>query len=240
MRFLDLTLGTLAENLALDEALLLDAEASRERERPEEVLRVWEWPTPAVVLGAAGRLAEEVNESACIHDHVPILRRSSGGGAVLLGKGCLNYSLILSYNREPALAEVRSSYCYLLGKMRDALGVTRLACAGTSDLAIDGCKVSGNSQQRKRTHLLHHGTLLYDFDIALMGRYLLSPPRQPEYRRQRGHEEFVRSLPLSRGEIADRLRTAWGADKETTDLPEEGVQQLLFEKYDKQQWIHRR
>ena len=84
MRFLDLTLPTPAENLALDEALLLEAEAGR----GEELLRVWEWPTFAVVLGSGCRLGAEVNEAACRSDHVPILRRASGGGTVLLGAGC--------------------------------------------------------------------------------------------------------------------------------------------------------
>ena len=52
------------------------------------------------------RLAQDVDEAACQADGVPILRRSSGGGTVLLGRGCLLYSLVLSYDRSPALAEV--------------------------------------------------------------------------------------------------------------------------------------
>src|SRR5258705_289501 len=45
MRFLDLTLPAAAENLALDEALLLEAEAGS----AGEILRLWEWPRPAGV-----------------------------------------------------------------------------------------------------------------------------------------------------------------------------------------------
>ena len=58
MQFLDPTLSTLAETLALDEALLLEAEAGR----GGEVLRIWEWWQPAVVLGSGCRLAEDVDE----------------------------------------------------------------------------------------------------------------------------------------------------------------------------------
>src|SRR5215469_11853041 len=61
MLYLDRTLPSAAENLALDEALLLEAEAGR----GGEVLRVWEWPELAVVLGSGCRLAEDVDESAC-------------------------------------------------------------------------------------------------------------------------------------------------------------------------------
>src|SRR5262249_19628800 len=157
-------------NLALDETLLLDAEQGQ----GGEVLRLWEWPTPAVVLGAGCRLVEDVDEARCRADGVPILRRSSGGGTVLLGRGCLLYSLVLAYARAPALHEIRPSYAYILDRIGQALAglLPRIEQPGTSDLASDGRKFSGNAQQRKRTHLLHHGTLLYDFDLELIGRYL--------------------------------------------------------------------
>ena len=72
MDFLDLTLPTAEENLALDEALLLEAEAGR----GAEVLRTWEWPSLAVILGSGCKLAEDVDEVACRAAGVPILRRS--------------------------------------------------------------------------------------------------------------------------------------------------------------------
>src|SRR5262245_45500207 len=116
MRLLDLTLPDSARNIALDEALLLDAEAGG-----PETLRFWEWPAPAVVLGAGGKSAEEVHADACERDGVPVLRRSSGGGTVLLGRGCLNYSLILAFERHPALTDLHASYCFILGALAKAL-----------------------------------------------------------------------------------------------------------------------
>src|SRR5437870_8898663 len=113
MHALDLTLPTAAENLALDEALLLAAEAGESG----EVLRLWEWPHPAVVLGSGCVLVEDVDEEACALDGIPILRRSSGGGTVLLGRGCLLYSLVLSQDRSPALTAVRPSYGYILERV---------------------------------------------------------------------------------------------------------------------------
>src|SRR5262245_25902420 len=110
MNLLDLTLPTLAENLALDEALLLEAGAGQRG----ELLRFWEWPSLAVVVGAGGKLAEDVDLARCEADHVPVMRRSSGGGTVLLGRGCLCFGLVLAYERSAALREIPFSYVYIL------------------------------------------------------------------------------------------------------------------------------
>jgi lipoate-protein ligase A len=233
MHFFDRTLPTAAENLALDEALLLAAEAGQ----GGEVLRVWEWPRLAVVLGAGCRLAEDVDEAACHAEGVPILRRSSGGGTVLLGPGCLLYSLILRGDRDPALGQIQSSYACILGRIGQAVGGLP---AGISDLALGNLKFSGNAQQRKRDHLLHHGTLLYAFDLAQVGRYLRLPPRQPEYRAGRSHEDFLGNLPLTAEELKERLRSAWQADTPLDGWPEVFVRDLVRDKYSSPDWVRRR
>jgi lipoate-protein ligase A len=236
MQFLDLTLPQAAENLALEEALLQAAESGDDT----EVLRVWEWPSPAVVLGSGGRLAEDVNETACRADGVPILRRSSGGGTVLLGRGCLNYSLVLQIDANPALSSITTSYAFILGRVALGLGLEGISQAGISDLVFEGRKVSGNSQQRKRTCLLHHGTLLYAFDISSIDRYLPVPQRQPPYRAGRNHRDFLRNLPLSAYEVKGRLRSAWHAEQELSAWPQHNVTQLVVEKYSLASWVHRR
>ncbi len=238
MKLLDLTLPTPAENLALDEALLLEAEDGR----GGEVLRFWEWPHCAVVLGAGCRLAEDVDEAACRADGVPILRRASGGGTVLLGAGCLCYSLVLAYERSPALESIQHSYAYILDIVARALsplvpeGVVH---AGTSDLAVAGKKVSGNAQQRKRHHLLHHGTLLAGFDITLVRRYLRVPARQPAYRVHRGHDAFLDNVPASVPELKRRLQLAWPFEP-SADWPSGRVEKLVRDKYTREDWTRRR
>jgi lipoate-protein ligase A len=238
MRYLDLTLPGPSANLALDEALLLEAEAGR----GGEVLRLWEWPAPAVVLGAGGVLGDDVDEAACRADGVPVLRRSSGGGTVLWGPGSLMFSLVLRYDRAPELADLHGSYRFILGRVAEALGgaAAGVGLEGVSDLAVGGRKFSGNAQQRKRAHLLHHGTLLYAFDLGRVGRYLKAPPRQPDYRARRDHAAFLCNLPLTADELRRRLRAAWGAAEEVRDWPQEAVWRLCEERYDRDEWVRRR
>jgi lipoate-protein ligase A len=238
MRLLDLTLPSAAENLALDELLLLEAEAGR----AGEVLRFWECPHLAVVLGAGGILRDDISEEACASDGVPILRRSSGGGTVLLGPGCLCYSVVLSYKRAPEFNGIHSSYSYILSLVAQSLAdlVPGIAPTGISDLAVDGRKVSGNAQQRKRHFLLHHGTLFYTFALSLLTRYLREPVRRPEYRGQRLHVDFVQNLPCSREQLCARLGAVWGAAEESPEYPVDEVARLVQTKYGNRVWNERR
>ncbi len=119
LRVLDLTLPTPAENLACDEALLDWCD-----DGGMELLRFWEptaTPPCYVVLGYANRVAREVLETACAESGVPIYRRCTGGGAVLQGPGCLNYSLVLQINRRPALASVTETNRYIMERQRAAV-----------------------------------------------------------------------------------------------------------------------
>src|SRR5262249_22267098 len=189
-------------------------------------------PALGVVLGSGCRLSEDVDEAACRADGVPIRRRSSGGGTVLLGPGCLLFSLVLAYDRSPLLQEIRSSYAYILEHLRTALegwaaGIER---AGISDLAAAGRKFSGNAQQRKRRFLLHHGTLLYDFDLGRVGRYLHPPRRRPGYRRGRPHSAFLMNLPAEGSDLKRELSSVWSIDHDTDSRPVDAVRRPTGER----------
>jgi lipoate-protein ligase A len=237
MKLLDYTLSAPAENLALDEALLIAAEEGS----GGEVLRLWEQPTYAVVVGSGGSVSIDVNTSACEAVGVPILRRASGGGTVLLGPGCLCFSLVLSYDRAPGLNEIPASNRYILARIVKTLApVIPAKVEGTSDLAVCGVKFSGNAQQRKRKHFLHHGTLLCGFDLSRVAEYLNPPERQPEYRHDRPHAEFVTNLPLTVEEAKRLLVTEWQPEDDYAPLPLEKMRELVAEKYSRDDWNRRR
>src|SRR5690349_22350415 len=103
MRLLDLTLPTAAENVALDEARLDQSEADTEA---SEILRLWEPAAPIVVVGRSSQVALEVDLTACRQSGVPVVRRASGGAAIVTGPGCLMYAIVLSYDLHPELRSV--------------------------------------------------------------------------------------------------------------------------------------
>ncbi|HYO25690.1 MAG TPA: lipoate--protein ligase family protein [Lacipirellulaceae bacterium] len=219
MYHLQLTLETPAANIALDEQLLAAAE---DAQLPGEVLRLWEPAAPFVVQGRSSPDGE-VNAAACRAEGIPILRRASGGATVVAGPGCLMYALVLDLTRRPELRAIDRAHQHVIGTLAAALRplAAAVGCAGTSDLVLappagSPRKFSGNSLRVRRNHLLYHGTILYDFPLADIGRWLGRPQRQPSYRQGRDHGEFVTNLPAARPAIEGALIAAWDA---ATPLP---------------------
>jgi lipoate-protein ligase A len=235
MRYFDVTLPTLAENLALDEALLDEAEAAAQ---PLETLRTWEARQDGVVVGRSSRVAAEVRGDVCRELGVPILRRISGGAAVVVGSGCLMYAVVLSLRLRPQLRAIDRAHAEVLGTIAAALrpSVPNLSLRGICDLALGEQKVSGNSVRCKREHLLYHGTLLYDFPLEMIGRCLAMPPRVPDYRQTRAHDAFVANLPLDAAQLRSALQTAWAALEPCSDWPQAATQRLVVEKYSRPEW----
>lgn len=235
MKLLDLTLDTPEANLALDEALLETADAA---DAPREVLRIWESPQPLVVLGRASRVAEEVNQAGCDARGIPILRRCSGGASVIVGPGCLMYAMVLSCRLRPELQQIGAAHCFALRTLGDGLRrvVPEVQCQGTSDLTLGGKKFSGNSLRIKRTHLLYHGTVLYRFPLELVSTCLRTPPRQPEYRQARSHDEFLVNLPASRSALCQALAAGWQAHEPLVEWPRRETEQLAEARYRQAAW----
>jgi lipoate-protein ligase A len=239
MRLLDLTLPTPAENFALDEALLDQAELAG---KPTETLRLWEPGEPMVVVGRASRIGAEVHREACRERGIPILRRSSGGAAIVTGPGCLMYAVVLSYALRPTLRATDHAHRFVLGTIASALRplVPEVACRGISDMAVGPRKFSGNSMRCKRDHFLYHGTLLYDFPLELIDACLRMPPRQPQYRAGRAHGTFVTNLPVGVARIRRALVAAWDAHDPLTDWPRKTTARLVAETYGRPEWNEKR
>lgn len=235
MKYLELTFADPAANLACDEALLELFEAGV---LDDGLLRIWQPENFFVVLGHANRSAEEVDIAVCASERIPILRRVSGGGTVLQGPGCLNYSLILNCKAQE-VRNIASTFRYVLERHRNLIersaGVG-VSVEGISDLAIAGRKFSGNAQYRKSGHVLVHGSFLLNFDLARIHRCLRLPAKQPAYRHNRSHLEFVTNLDLGGGRLRDILREGWGADQAFNDLPLAAVTVLVKNRYGREDW----
>ena len=85
---------------------------------------------------------------------------------------------------------------------------------------------------------MHHGTILYDFDLKLIPQFLAEPEKRPPYRDDRCHDEFVCNLPIEPQVIKERLQLSWDATTvRTRPLP--SLTQLVEEKYGNRDWTCR-
>lgn len=238
--WLEAHVATVAEQLALDEALLEEAHAGR---LAMPVVRTWMAAAPAVVVGSSSRIDEEVDRGACAAAGVPVLRRPSGGLTVVLGPGCLMWSVIAPL---PAAAPaIERLHAALLDPLAAALVAAGrpVVRRGSSDLAVSAAdgerKVSGNALRVRRGAVLYHGTLLDAFDLPLISRLLRHPPREPGYRAGREHGSFLANLGLGREAIDRAVRRAFAAAVTATDWPAERVAALVRERYASREWTER-
>jgi lipoate-protein ligase A len=262
MRVLIQTTSSPALDLALEESLHLSVE-----EGADNTWRLWQPAKPALILGTGQEAAREANLEFARANHIPVLRRHSGGGAVVIGPGAINYSAFYHFIDLPGSETIRGAMSAALKPLVAALKELGIDVreAGLSDLAVAVLplssqerglggevqfrKLSGNSQARKRRSVVVHGTLLADPDFALIEKLLRFPSSVPDYRAGREHRAFLTSLrelnaPYELDSFSKILLKHLSSDK--LDLSSASVdemsraERLFLEKYGSDAWNFRR
>ena len=146
-------------NLAFEEALLTRLPED------EGVLFLWQ-NRDTVVISLNQNPWAECNLERMESDGVLLTRRITGGGAVFHDIGNLNFSFILPNRYYDVARQGR----IIVDAMR-RIGIVA-EVTGRNDITADGRKFSGNAFSVKKTHSLHHGTLLIGADMSRLAAYL--------------------------------------------------------------------
>jgi lipoate-protein ligase A len=200
-------------NVALDEILLEEVAAGR---RPP-TLRFWRWTRRAVIIGRFQSLRNEVDRDAAAAMGVEVVRRISGGGAMLVEPDmAITYSLYFPVSFVAGMS-IQDSYA-----ASDSWAVSALNDAGVAaryvplnDIACDEGKIGGAAQSRRRDCVLHHVTIAYEMNPADMvrvlriGREKLSDKGTPSAAK-RVHP-LRRQTDLPREAIVARMQDAFAA-----------------------------
>jgi lipoate-protein ligase A len=164
-------------NMAIDEALL----CSFIPEVSPPVLRTYGWNPAALSLGRFQKSDEVLDLIQCRRDAMPIVRRVSGGGTIYHADE-LTYSVVCSPEHIPSTSSVKDSFRVLTGFLIDfyrTLGleacyavdiVSDTECLGertafcfagkeTFDILINGKKIGGNAQRRRKNIIFQHGSI---------------------------------------------------------------------------------
>lgn len=251
MRLLIHTATSPAADLALEESI----HTAIEDGLSPNTWRLWQAAEPALVLGTGQESAKELDLDAALAENVPVLRRHSGGGAVLIGPGVINFSAFYLFKDLPGSETIRGAMSAALRPVIRALAGWKLDAreVGLSDLALqvngELRKIAGNSQARKKHSVVVHGTLLADPDWAWMTRLLRFPSKSPDYRAGRGHRSFLTSLrengaPHDLASFTEAMAAALPSDAARSGAPNEEevrrASRLTNEKYGNAAWNLRR
>lgn len=167
-----------AFNMAADDFLLEQAESAG----TVPVLRLYGWDKPSITIGYHQKLERAVDVTRL--GHTPVVRRSTGGRALLHDDGELTYAVAGDFIRHPILgATLRHSYNMIADAIvrfyraagwpaviahRDRpIGLSGskavqkgcFAAVSLYEIVLGGQKVAAGSQRRTRCALLQHGAI---------------------------------------------------------------------------------
>lgn len=238
-------------NMAIDEALCI----LRSRDASPNTIRLYRWRPSAVSIGYFQILEEEVSLEACAELGFDVVRRMTGGGAVFHSyEGEITYSVIVDQGHPKIPDDIIESYKLICSGIVLALKDLGLSASfrPINDIEVNGKKISGNAQTRRRGVVVQHGTLLLDTDIRTMFRVLKVPKdkisdkmvksvedRVTTIKRELGHIDFV--------EVAEALKRGFERVFNIGLIPgslsseeEKLASRLKEEKYSTADWILKR
>jgi lipoate-protein ligase A len=234
-----------AMNLALDE--VLTQRVGRGQQRP--LLRFWGWARPCVVIGRFQSVSNEVHVERASEMGIEIVRRISGGGAMLIEpQSAITYSLYLP----PEMVDGMSfpeSYAFLDSWVVEALRELGIDAwyAPLNDITSSGGKIGGAAQARRFGAVLHHTTMAYDMTQGLLTQVLRIGLEKIRDKGIRSAEARVGPLrqqtQMERDEIIAHLhqafieRTAAGPGRlDDEDVAE--ARRLVEEKFGTDDWTY--
>ncbi len=145
---------------------------------------------PAIVMGLSARMEEVVDTIAV--GQLPIIRRFSGGGTVVVDEDTLFCTLIIRDANLPCERTPQAVMEWTRGVYGTAFMPHELQLEA-HDYALEGRKVGGNAQCFVKGGVLHHTSFLWSWKPERMA-LLKMPPKQPAYRQNRPHEAFCVQL----------------------------------------------
>ncbi len=147
---------------------------------------------PAVVLGISGQPDKLVHVENAAFDRVPMIKRFSGGGTVLVDHDIIFVTFICN---ETSLPDVKKFPKPIMDWTGCFYGSVFPADSGFRVHENDYCfgqrKFAGNAQCITKDRWLHHTSFLWDYDDYRIDRYLKMPSKVPEYRAGRSHQDFM-------------------------------------------------
>jgi len=176
-RFIDTGPCSAAYNMALDEAIAVDVR----KDNAPPTLRLYGWDVPSVSIGCFQKFSD-VDIEYCTKKHIPVVRRPTGGRAILhsneitysfsvktthrlFSKGLLDSYKKISIALGSALSKIGLSPELKL--IREAHRLRNPLCFHSTsygEITINNKKIIGSAQKRWTDSLLQQGSIPFIID----------------------------------------------------------------------------
>lgn len=143
----------------------------------------------AIVMGISGVIQQWIQREKFQRAPLPLIRRFSGGGTVIVDENTIFMTLICQSQDVPVSPFPRSLLQWM-GEIYRPLFLSHPFEIQENDYVIGRRKWGGNAQAITKGRWLHHSSLLWDYHPESMD-YLLMPPKMPSYRQGRPHTDFL-------------------------------------------------
>ncbi|MBN1289678.1 MAG: hypothetical protein JXA49_08595 [Actinobacteria bacterium] len=164
----DIRLNMIDESTTLEPGINLSREKHYWLLTEGDYARVWR-NSDCVVLGRFLKPEEEVRVEEAEALGIPVLKRTSGGGAVFHDRGNINYSLYLDSGSATGWPALKSfeTLSFPVTSLLEMLDIP-WTWVPPNNIYVEGGKISGSAQARRNGRVLHHGTVLVDADLGRM------------------------------------------------------------------------
>jgi lipoate-protein ligase A len=181
MNVLHLKKISIFDQLVLEERLL--------RETSGNWCIINEGSPRTVVMGISGKPEELLDLNKIKEDCIPVIKRFSGGGTVIVDENTLFVTFICQKELHSFSCSPEPIYKWSEELYRSVFSLQYFSLK-ENDYALLDKKCGGNAQYLKKDRWLHHTSFLWDFEKKNMD-YLLHPKKTPRYREGRSHEDFL-------------------------------------------------
>lgn len=148
--------------------------------------------SPAIVMGISGKADQLIHAEKFTHSPIPVIRRFSGGGTVVVDENTLFVTFICNADSINISPFPESIMRWTEQLYRPVFAPQEFSLK-ENDYVIGHKKFGGNAQSITKNRWLHHSSLLWSYCPNKMD-YLQLPPKMPLYRAARGHQDFLCSL----------------------------------------------
>ena len=188
MKYINYQVLTGQENMRIDSDLL---DFAIENKLDYTIYRLYAWKPACVSLGR-NQKDDFLDRSFLKENNIDVVRRLTGGRA-LLHADEITYSFICPTlylkNGEHVVSSYKEISRILIGKFK-TIGIDLdfgsnkpiktgfdycMLISTGADLCYHGKKLIGSAQCRKQGYILQHGSILYDYDKALLEKIFKEP-----------------------------------------------------------------